>query len=452
MYEHAPITRQLVERALAIEYVQLPSDVREIAGLCVLDWIGVTLAGSSESLPRLLIDEAIADGGRPLSTLVGHSERVTPLQAALINGSASHVLDYDDGNPTVILHGSASILPGLFALAEVEDVNGPELVAAFVAGYETGCRVALLLQPGHYARGYHNTSTIGTLAAAVACAHLLKLDPQRTAHAVGIAATEAGGLKSMFGTQCKAFHAGLASHNGLRAARLSASGMTARPDILECPNGFATTMSPNFNPIAALAHPEQFHMRHNVFKHHASCGGTHAAIECVRELYASAVFDVRDIERVTVRVDQTMDAMCNIAAPKTGLEAKFSLRFMTAAALLRADTAGIALYDDEYARSAPLCALRDKVTVELIVDWPKMQAEVIVVLSDGRTLRATHDAGLPPNDYVREGEQLRAKFERLAMPVVGAARAAAIIESVAQLERTSAIALMASCSAVPKYR
>jgi 2-methylcitrate dehydratase PrpD len=452
MNEHSPITRQLVERALAIEYAQLPSDVQEIAELCVLDWIGVTLAGSSESLPRLLIDEAIADGGRPLSTVVGHSERVAPLQAALINGSASHVLDYDDGNPTVILHGSASILPGLLALAEIEDINGAEFLAAFVAGYETGCRVALLIQPGHYARGYHNTATIGTLAAATACAHLLKLDPERTAHAVGIAATEAGGLKSMFGTQCKPFHAGLASHNGLRAARLSASGMTARPDVLECPQGFASTMSCDFNPIAALAHPEQFHMRHNVFKHHASCGGTHAAIECVRELYESTVFDVRNIEHVTVRVEQTMDAMCNIAVPKTGLEAKFSLRFVTAAALLRADTGGIALYDDEHARDATLCALRDKMTVELIADWPKMRAEVIVALSDGRTLRATHDAGLPPKDYLREGEQLRAKFERLAVPVVGAARAAAIIELVAKLKRTSAAALMASCSGFPKYR
>jgi 2-methylcitrate dehydratase PrpD len=445
MNEHSPITRELVERALAIEYAQLPADVQQIARLCVLDWIGVTLAASSQSLPRLLIDEAIADGGKPLATLVGHSARVAPLQAALINGSASHVLDYDDGNPTVIVHGSASILPALLALAEVGHANGPELVAAFIAGYETGCRVALLIQPGHYARGYHNTSTIGTLAAAVACAHLLKLDPERAAHAVGIAATEAGGLKSMFGTQCKPFHAGLASHNGLRAARLSASGMTARPDVLECAHGFASTMSPDFDPIAALAHPEDFHMRRNVFKHHASCGGTHAAIECVRELYESSVFDAKNVERVTVRVEQTMDAMCNIAVPNTGLEAKFSLRFMTAAALLREDTAGIEMYKDEHVRSAALSAMCEKVTVELIAGWPKMQAEVIVALSDGRTLRATHDAGLPPNDYLREGDQLRAKFKRLAVPVIGAARAAAIIELVARLERTGGAELMAAC-------
>lgn len=166
------VTEQLIERARAIECTGLPEDVRHIARLCVLDWIGVTLAANSDPLPRLLIDEAIADGGRPLATIIGHSLRVAPLQAALVNGAASPVLDYDDGNPAVIVHGSASILPGLLALAEGTGANGADVIAAFVAEYETGCRVALLVQPGHYARGYHSTCTIGTVAAATACARL----------------------------------------------------------------------------------------------------------------------------------------------------------------------------------------------------------------------------------------------------------------------------------------
>src|SRR6185295_6788801 len=162
---------------------------------CVLDWIGVTLAGSGDALPRLLIGDALADGGKPVASVVGHSPRVAPLQAALINGAASHVLDYDDVNLSLTGHPSAAILPGLLALAEARSAQGPDLVAAFIAGYEMACRVGLLVQPGHYARGYHNTGTIGTIAAATACAHLLKLDAGRMAHALGIAATQAGGLK-----------------------------------------------------------------------------------------------------------------------------------------------------------------------------------------------------------------------------------------------------------------
>ena len=440
------ITQGLIEHAGTIEWGLLPVDVREIGRQCVLDWIGVTLAASADALPRLLIDEALADGGKPLATVVGHSLRVAPLQAALINGATSHVLDYDDGN-LMIFHASAAILPGLLALGEVEGANGAQVVAAFVAGYEMGCRVALLVQPGHYARGYHNTSTIGTIAAATACAHLLNLDTGQMAHAVGIAATQASGLKSMFGTQCKPFHAGLASHNGLRAARLAASGMTSRTDVLECQQGFASTLSPDFHPQAALAQPDRFYVRENLFKFHASCGGTHAAIECVRELHDSNAFDPRRIERVTVRAEQTAEAMCNIAAPTTGLEAKFSLKFMTAAALLRADTSSLELYQDANVCAAALCGLRDKVTVEFVKGWPKMQSEVIVELADGRKLRAMHDAGVPPTDHVQQGQRLRAKFQRLAQPVLGNERTGEILHLVDALEQTGIADLMEACAA-----
>src|SRR5688572_11582265 len=147
--EAASLTQRLVERTRAIEWARLPADVREIARQCVLDWIGVALAGSSDPLPRLLIDEALADGGKPLATVAGHSDRVSPLQAALINGAASHVLDYDDVNLSMNGHPSAAILPALLALAESRATHGKGLIAAFVAGYEVACRVGLLVAPGH---------------------------------------------------------------------------------------------------------------------------------------------------------------------------------------------------------------------------------------------------------------------------------------------------------------
>ncbi|HEV7394305.1 MAG TPA: MmgE/PrpD family protein, partial [Burkholderiales bacterium] len=282
--EGVQLTSRLAEHTHSINWAALPADVRDLARQCVLDWIGVALAASGDPLTRVLLDEALADGGKPVATVVGHREKVAPLQAALINGATSHLLDYDDVNLSMSGHPSVAILPAVLALAEAKHADLTRALSAFVAGCEMAGRAGLLVAPGHYARGYHATCTVGALASAAACSHLLGLDPERTAHAIAIAATQASGLKAMFGTEGKPFHAGLAAHNGLRAARLAASGMTCRTDALECRQGFALTMSPTFNAEAALADLDKFYIRENLFKYHASCYGTHAAIECVRQL------------------------------------------------------------------------------------------------------------------------------------------------------------------------
>lgn len=439
-------TLSLVELTQNIEWSGLPQDVRELAKQCVLDWIGVALAGSGDRLTRILLDESLSEGGKPAATIVGHAVRVTASQAALVNGASSHVLDYDDVNLSLNGHPSAAILPALLALAETRNARGQELMEAFVAGYELACRAGLLVAPGHYLRGYHATCTVGALGAAAACARLLGLDHERAAHAIGIAATQAGGLKAMFGTECKPFHAGMAAHNGLRAARLAAAGMIARVDALECRQGFAATMSPDFNPGSALADPGRFHLRDNLFKYHASCYGTHATIECVRELREANAIAPQDIARMKLRVEKGSDAVCNIANPRTALEAKFSLRFMAAAALTGADTSDLAFFKDATTAEPALCALRDKVSVELVSDWPAMQAEVVMETKDGRVLRASHDAGVPGSDYEIQGRRLKAKFERLVDPVLGRERGAKILGLVDRLAQASVVDLMAACA------
>src|SRR5213080_4483373 len=182
-------------------------------------------------------------------------------------------------------HPSVSILPWLLALAGTPHSTGREVVAAFVAGYETACRIGMALRPGHYDRGFHATGTVGAFGAAAACAHLLGLDAEATARALGIAGTQAAGLKSQFGTMCKPFHAGKASQSGLLAARLAARGFSSRPDLVECEQGFALTHGPDFHPEAALATPPHgFHLFANLFKYHAACYLTHGPIESARAL------------------------------------------------------------------------------------------------------------------------------------------------------------------------
>ncbi|MGH8664856.1 MAG: MmgE/PrpD family protein, partial [Burkholderiales bacterium] len=436
------VTRALVERAASIEYERLPDWVRTLARQCVLDWFAVTLAGIRDPLVDLLLDAAREEGGTPAATVVGRGVRLSRAQAALVNGTASHVLDYDDVNLNINGHPSAVLVPAVLALAEATDATGTELLAAFIAGYELACRAGRLAAPGHYLRGYHATSTVGGLGAAAACARLLGLDGERMAMAVGIAATEAAGLKAMFGTQCKPFHAGMAAEHGVRAALLASRGLKSRADALECRQGFAQVMSPDLDLGAALGQPETFFIRDNLFKYHAACYGTHSAIECARTLRAKQRFAPEEIESVIVRVERGADAVCNIPDPRTGLEAKFSLRLTTAMALCGRDTADLAAYSEVTAADPVLVAMRDRIGVELVDGWPLMQAEVAVKLRDGRRLANLCDTGIPGADYVRQGTRLEEKFLRLTQPVLGEARSARLLELLNGIERIGVRELM----------
>lgn len=442
------VTRTLVTQAQNLRFKSLPADVQKVARQCVIDWFAVTVAGAGDALPKRLIEHALAEGGKPIATLVAQRHKVAPLQAALINGTTSHMLDYDDVNLSMNGHPSAVLMPAVLAAAEARGASGIELLSAFVAGYEAAARVGLLVAPGHYARGYHATATIGAVAAAVACAKLNGLDDDAMANAIGIAVTQAAGLKSMFGTECKPFHAGLAAQNGLRAAQLAALGMESRMDALECRQGFASVFSPDFHPEAVTGEPERHYVLENLFKYHASCYGTHSALECVEKLKREYRFKADHVKRALVRVEKTNDAVCNIQQPATGLEAKFSVRFVTALGLADADTSDLAIYNEKTAATPALVSLRDRITVEIVEGRPVMQTDLIVELSDGRTVSSTADAGIPSTDYDTQGARVVEKFNRLVPPVLGAAKARSLLEGLESLESGGVAGVMALAGGV----
>jgi len=418
------LTQSLAERASAVTYEALPEPVRALARQCVLDYYGVALAGADDPLVDILFDELAEAGGAAQASMIGRKARLPALSAALVNGAAGHALDYDDVNLAMPGHPSVAILPGLLALAEQRQSSGREVIAAFVAGYETACRIGSALRPGHYDRGFHATGTVGCLGAAAACARLLGLDAEGTARALGIAATQAAGLKSQFGTMCKPFHAGKASQNGLLAARLAARGFSSRPDPVECEQGFAPTHGPDFDREAALADPPNgFHIFANLFKYHAACYLTHGPIECARKLRDQHGVKADEVARMTLALDRSCDRVCNIPAPTDGLEAKFSLRQTVAMALSGVDTASLGAYSAATATDPGLVRLRDKLALDFHDNWPQAAAELEVTLIDGRVLRASHDAGIPSADIAAQGERLAAKFDALAGPALGAARA-----------------------------
>ena len=432
----AGLTQSLAARAQAVRHDQLSPEARRLVRQCVLDYVAVTLAGASEPLAAMVLAEMQEQGGADHATVFLHGGKLPVLSAALVNGTASHALDYDDVNLAMPGHPTVAIMPALLALAEETHASGADLIAAFVAGYETQCRIGLLVAPAHYDHGFHATGTIGAFGAAAACAHLIGLDAERTAHALGIAGTQAAGLRSLFGTMCKPLHAGRAAYNGALAARLAKRGFVARPDVLECEQGFARTHSADFDPERAMAPPPLgLHLRANLFKYHAACYLTHAAIEAARRLEAEHAIAPRQVKSVRIRLDRACAGVCNIAEPRTGLEAKFSLRFTMALALAGADTSRLAVYSDDAAQDEEMNRLRDKVAVEFVSGWPISRSEVEIALDDGRIVTAEHDSGVPARDVDEQGRRLEEKFSALVEPLLGARRAEALRDTIANLDK-----------------
>jgi 2-methylcitrate dehydratase PrpD len=442
------VTAELAKRAAALAWRDLPDDLLERTKQCLLDWFAVTVAGAQEELTDILIREAIEDGAKGPASLVGRSETTLPSTAALINGAASHALDYDDVNFAMHGHPTVTVVPALLALGEQRKASGRLFVESFVAGYETAGRIGRLVEPSHYDRGFHATATVGSFSATAAAGRMLGLSDTQLAVAFGIAATQAAGLKSNFGTMCKPLHAGTASEHGLRAAKLAAKGFTARGDSLECDQGFASSQSNHLNTDDALGEPPSgWHLRNNLFKYHAACYMTHAPIECAKEIRLKSNFPPERVKKIVLRLDAAADKVCNIPNPTTGLEAKFSLRQTVAMALTGVNTASLEAYSAAITQEPRIKALRDKVAIDFRTEWPHALAEMAIQLDDGTTLEARHDSGIPWADVAKQRNALETKFDGLVTPVLGAARTKRLHDAIDRIDSLADVGDLARASA-----
>ena len=443
-----PVTAEIARRAAALAWRDLPDDLVERTKQCLLDWFAVTVAGAQEELTDILIREALEDGAKGAATLVGRKERVLPSTAALINGAASHALDYDDVNFAMGGHPTVTVVPALLAIGEQLKASGRLFIESFIAGYETSGRIGRLVAPSHYQKGFHVTGTVGSFAAAAAAGRMLGLSEDELAVAFGIAATQAAGLKSNFGTMCKPLHAGTASEHGMRAAKLAAKGFTARGDSLECDQGFASSQSDHLNTEKALGEPPSgWHLRNNLFKYHAACYMTHAPIECAKEIRLRSNFPPERVKKILLRIDAGADKVCNIPNPRSGLEAKFSLRQTVAMALTGVDTANLASYNEAVTQEPRIRALRDKISIDFKPDWEHSLAEMAIQLDDGTTLEASHDSGVPWSDLGKQRQALETKFESLVAPELGAGGAKRLADAIEHIETMTDIGELARASA-----
>ena len=372
----------------------VPTTARSAAAAAFLDTTGVILAGVSEPASRAVQHTVAADGGDSCQVL-GTSFRATATNAALANGTAAHALDFDDMCFVSLAHPSAPLVPAALAAAEVAGASGRACLDAYVVGFEIEGRLGRLMNPRHYQRGWHCTSTIGTIGAAAACSRLLGLDAGATGHALAIAASEASGFKENFGSMVKPLHAGLAARNGVLAALLARSGLTASQRALDGPQGFLAAMDSERTSVtdadlADLGSRWEIADTGITVKLYPSCAGTHPTLDTVLDLQREASFAAGDVERIDVDVDSITPTVLIYERPQSGLEAKFSMPFCVAAAVIHGRV-GIDTFEGDRLDDAQIRAFMPRVQMRVKPSFdgvapPLTQAHVTITLKGGKTL------------------------------------------------------------------
>jgi 2-methylcitrate dehydratase PrpD len=430
------VTRNLATWAAGFGNATTTASADTWARHALLDWFAVTIAGAREPLSDILADEFRSSTSGPC-TLVARNAKASLHDAALVNGAISHALDYDDVNALMHGHPTAQVGAAVLALGESLGASGRDILTAFIAGYEVECRLGHMCGDGHYEHGFHATGTVGTFGAAAGAAKLLGLDVDQTAMALGIAASEASGLKINFGTMTKPLHAGKAAQNGLIAARIAARGFTARDDAIEAPQGFLRTQAPGFTAEAVRPDPNApMAVEQNLFKYHAACYLTHSPIEAIRELKRQHNIGPDDLKLMTLHIDPGHLKVCCIPAPKTGLEIKFALPHLAGMALAGADTAALGTYSDENANDPRYVALRERIKLDPSPREARERhgADVSMELKDGRQIHITYNVGIPASDVSAQEAKLVAKFNALAEPVIGRARARTALDMIMRFD------------------
>jgi 2-methylcitrate dehydratase PrpD len=395
---------------------RLPATSRRLAAFSLFDWMAVAIAGSGEPLSGMIRAQALAEGGTAMASAVGCETRLPARAAALVNGTVSHALDYDDTHFAHIGHLSVGIYPAALAAAEEQGASAAAVRDAFLIGAEGACRLGMVLGRGHYQRGFHQTATAGAFGATLAACRIYGLDRSQTRAALSLVATRASGLKSQFGTMGKPFNAGLAASNGIEAASLARRGFTSCDDGIEGPQGFIETHADAPDPDSPWHDPPPGHFVFDAinYKLHACCHGTHAMIEALLKARRAGLLPEAGLRRIVVNTHPRWLKVCDVSHPRTGLEVKFSYRWLAAMVVSGVNTASEKSYQDALCREPGLQRLA--ALVEVAGDESLSDTAVVVrVEADAGSATFAHDLAAPiPHAELEQG--LRSKTAGLLGP------------------------------------
>jgi len=438
------LTLDLAQRIGALRFADLPAEVLHWAKIGVADTVGVTLAGSGEVDPSVEILERVLPPSSGKSLVFGSARRIGALDAAMVNGTAAHALDFDDCNNTFCGHPSAPILPALFALADEVGASGADFLTAYVAGFEAECKIALGVSLYQYTHGWHPTSTVGVFGAAVACARLMELDQTKIATALAIATSLAGGIKANLGTMTKPLHLGQCARSGLLAALLAREGFTANLQAFEHKQGYFALFNGagNYdaaNILASWGAPFDLARPGLAIKQYPCCGSTHPALDAMLELVRTHNLYPDDLARIDAWIHKRRLEHTNRPDPQSPLDAKFSIQYCLARALtdrgIRMEHfEGEAFRDPEVRRILPRIRAAPYTTEQFPAE-NHFGGEVQVTTTRGEVLMGRVDQALGRTvDRPLPEERLREKFESCAARVLPVPTIAAVYAAIRALE------------------
>ncbi len=412
------LTKTLARFITKTKKSDIPTPVFDHAKVAFKDWLGVTFAGRDDPLVKKLIKFCDLMGGNKQATVLGSDTQKTACQAALINGAASHVLDYDDTLEHFLGHPSVTIFPAILALSEWKKKSGSDFLTAYVIGLKAGAVIGACGGLEHYMSGCHPTSTIGHFASAAACANMLGLDEKQSANALGIAGTQASGLKISFGTMCKSFHAGKASQAGLMAALLARDGFTGAEDVIEGNNGFFKVFQGSINEDVVNTIGKTWEVENLAQKYHASCHATHSPIEASRAIVHKEGIESKDIKAIRVFSSELALSAAGKKEANTGLEGKFCIPYCVANALLNENT-GMQAFTEEKVKDAAIRDIMTKITVNKTQEFQMLEARVEIDTVSGKSYSLVSDILKTIPELEEKKSKISAKFVDLCTPVLG---------------------------------
>jgi len=458
------LTARVAEFVVNTRFSEIPDGTSELGKKSILDGLGLALSGSKAETAGLIEQYVKSLGcGSTGATVLGSATKLPARFAALVNGVAIHVDDFDDTQLAaakdrvygLLVHPTVCVLPAALATAEVGGKSGKDLLVAYQVGVEVECKIAEAISPRHYEDGFHSTGTCGVFGGTSACARLKGLDVAYTVRAFAIAASHAAGLRENFGTMMKPFQAGHATESGVASVDLAALGWTGAEQVLEAQRGFFHAYGGGYDPSAIvdrLGKPWTFENPGVSIKPFPSGSLTHPGMTELLRLIRANSIRAGDVVQVEVGTNRNMPNTLIHHHPTTGLQAKFSMEFCMAILLLdgRADQTK---FTDAVANRPDVQEMIRRVRFYTDPDaekagYDKMTTILKITLKDGRTIsgRADFGKGSPANPM---------SFDEVAEKFLGcaafaewpASKAERVIAMVRKLEDLSDVrTLTALCS------
>ncbi|VVE06603.1 2-methylcitrate dehydratase [Pandoraea aquatica] len=428
------VTRTLARYIVNARYEDLPANVRKEGTRTLLNWIGVAVGGSHHET----VDRAVAAltpfSGPAQAHLLGRKERFDIMNAAFLNGVASHIFDYDDTHLKTIIHPAGPVTSALLALSEYHPISGREFLNALVLGVETECRIGNAVYPNHYDVGWHITGTAGVFGAAAAAGKVLGLTEQQMVWALGLAASQPVGLRESFGSMNKSFNPGRAASNGLFAALLAAKDYTSSDGMIEAKRGWANAISTkqDYREITEGL-GQRYEAALNTYKPFACGIVIHPAIDAAIQLRNEYKLTADQIASIDLKVNPLVIELTGKKTPRIGLEGKFSVYHSVAVAIIEG-AAGERQYSDRAVQDPAVIALRDRVTATVVPSVKPEQVDMTITLKDGRKLHKFIEHAIGSLEVPMTDKQLETKFLDLVSGILPDAQVRRLIDACWQVE------------------